>query len=399
MNASATENASGMAVKATAVISMMLRSFDEAPVDVQGEVASYCNRLHGLLEAEPDMDRERGLVSQIESLLAADEWSATTENCNRHRKLFAIAMELRKLKGGREAVDVALTRDLTRVPLQGWTVEVVRRSSDLAKLAPSAAVAALLEVLPAINWDEPAEASALARTRAELVPSQNRGRGSCPLSNVDAKGAYDNQERSDAAHAVALWLKAGPTATSVKPIITAKSMQSTLVQSALEKWAAKQSEETRTSMASALIGLRVKRHLTFAALSEAGVNEVALVNTAGRVIRGLGKVDERISVAETVAGHRYGDEAARTAVIRLIVHLLLPRKPKGNIDVVLALLPTLQPGPLDNPDALNQAIRRAQKRHGLKFTAEQGEQLITLGVTPHKDWFGKRVSDQLKRFF
>lgn len=398
MSASVAEESLELASGGAAVINMMLRRFDEAPIDIQSTVAEYCGRLRPLLESEPDEDRERGLVHQIEALLAVDEWSASKESCDRHRRLYAIAMELRKLSSACEAVDAALTADLMRIPTQGWTVEVIRRAGELGKAAPTAAVEALLEGLPAIDWSQPDEAGALARVRAELVPLRRRGKGRLPLSEADAKGAYDHQTNADAAWAAALWLKAGPAPSSVRPIILGNAVLSTRVEQALQKWAAKQSEETRTAIASSLIGLRAKRHLTFAALTAEGVDEVTLMNKAGRVIRGLGKLDQRIVVAETVAGHEFSDKKARAALIRLITYLLAPGKPKGNIEVVFALLPALGRGSLDDPDTLNQSVRRAQKRHGLKFTADQGEQLASLGVKPHKDWFGKRVAEQLKRF-
>jgi hypothetical protein len=126
-----------------------------------------------------------------------------------------------------------------------------------------------------------------------------------------------------------------------------------------------------------------------------GVDERRLANHAGKRLRPMRRVEDRRPIAETLSGHTFKDEDARAQIIRLIAFLLKAGEPKANMEIVNELLSALGQKPLADPEPLNTAIRRAQKRWKLKLTENQGAQLVALGVKVEKGWFGERIAKRV----
>lgn len=395
MDASVAESAIAMADEATEVVVTMLAGFDAAPTEVQFEVPQFCERLAPMLvPSSPESLQER-IVHRIEEMLAADEWSASDEACERHARLYRVATALRSIESIADSLEDALRNDAARIPTEGWTPEVLRRARQLGAEAPNAARQAIVDQLPESNWEATEQAAATARARAELILSLGDEAEAWPLRAVDAQAAFETQGNRDARAALIAWLGADPSSKTVRTLLLNNGLRHEELVNAVAEWAKKQPKGIRTDIALALTSRKVHRRRSMEAVAAAGIDERKLVNYAGKRMRPMRRVEDRRTVAETLSGHTFRDEDARAQIVRLIAFLLKPGEPKANIEIVTELLSGLGQMPLTDPEPLSTAIRRAQKRWKLKLTEDQGAQLVALGVKVEKSWFGERIAKRI----
>jgi hypothetical protein len=395
MDASVAEPESVIADQAREVVAAMLAGFDAAPTEVQFEVPQFCERLAPLLsEATAESLHER-IVNRIEEMLAADEWSANDEACERHVRLYRVAGALNSVESIAEPLQVALGNDAARIPTEGWSPAALRRARKLGAEAPDRALKAIIDQLPPSAWEDVEQAAAAARARAELILALGEEAEAFPLSGIDARAAFENQQNSDARAALGAWLAAEPSSKPVRGLLLSIPIRHPELRSAFAAWAKKQPEPIRTELALGLVARNSSRPVTMWAISTGGIDERKLANHAGKRIRAMRRVEDRLAVAGTLAGHALTDEDARAQVVRLIAFLLKAGEPKANMRIVDELLSALGQTPLVDPEPLSTAIRRAQKRWKLKLTESQGEQLIALGVEVEKGWFGERIAKRV----
>jgi hypothetical protein len=395
MDASVAEPATTMADQATEVVVTMLAGFDAAPTEVQFEVPQFCERLTPMLVPSSAESLQERVVHRIEEMLAADEWSASDEACERHARLYRVAIALRSIKSITEPLEEALRNDAARIPTEGWTLEVLRRARQLGAEAPNAARQAIVDQLPASDWEATDQAAAAARARAELIVALGDEAEAWPLSAVDARAAFETQGNRDARAALIAWLAAGPSSKTVRTSLLSNGLRHDELVDAIAAWAKQQPRAVRTEIAMALISCKVRRHRSLEAVTTGGIDERKLVNHADKRMRPMRRVEDRRTVAETLSGHTFRDQDARAQMVRLIAFLLKPSEPKANMEIVNKLLSTLGQKPLVDPDPLSTAIRRAQKRWKLKLTENQGAQLVALGVRVEKGWFGERIGKRV----
>ncbi len=395
MDASAAEPAATVNDRAPEVVATMLAGFDSAPIEVQFEVPRYCERLVPmLLSFSPELLQDR-IVHRIEEMLAADEWSASDEACERHARLYRVAIALSSVEAITESLETALRNDAARMPTEGWTPEVLRRARQLGAEAPNAARQAVIDQLPASDWVVIEQAAAAARARAELILAIGDEAEVWPLSGGDVQAAFEAQENRDARAALVAWLGAEPGSQAVRGPLTSNGIRHDELADAIAVWAKKQPETIRTELALVLVSRNVRRRRAMQAVTNGGIDEGKLANHSGKRLRALRRVEDRRPVAETLAGHTFTDQSARAQIVRLIAFLLKPGEPKANLRIVDELLSALGKQPLADPEPLSIAIRRAQKRWKLKLTESQGAQLIALGVEIEKGWFGERIAKRV----
>ncbi len=395
MDASVSEPEIAIADQAGEVVVTMLAGFDAAPTEVQFEVPHFCERLAPMLVPSSAESLQEGVVHRIEEMLAADEWSASDEACERHVRLYRVAMALRSVESIAESLEDALRNDAARIPTEGWTLEILRRARQLGAEAPNAARQAIIDQLPARDWEAPEQAAAVARARAELILALGDEAGVWPLSPVDARAAFETQENRDARAALIAWLRAKPSPKMVRTPLVSNGVRHDELVDAVATWARKQPESFRTEIAVALISHKVRRRRSLKAVAAGGIDERKLANYAGKRLRPMRRVEDRRPVAETLSGHIFKDEGARAQIVRLIAFLLRPGEPKANMEIVNELLSALGQKLLVDPEPLSTAIRRAQKRWKLKLTENQGTRLVALGVKIEKGWFGERIAKRV----
>jgi len=395
MDASVAEPAIAMADEATEVVVTMLAGFDAAPTEVQFEVPQFCERLAPMLvPSSPESLQER-IVHRIEEMLAADEWSASDEACERHARLYRVAIALRSIESIADSLEDALRNDAARMPTEGWTPEVLRRARQLGAEAPNAARQAIVDQLPESDWEATEQAAAAARARAELILALGDEAEAWPLSAVDARAAFETQQNRDARAALIAWLSAEPPSKMVRTPLLSNGIRHDELANAVAAWAKKQPKAIRTEIALALISRNVRRSRSLEAVASGGIDERKLANHAGKRLRAMRRVEDRRPVAETLSGHTFKDKDARAQIVRLIAFLLKPGEPKANMEIVIQLVSALGKTPLADPEPLSTAVRRAQKRWKLKLTESQGEQLVALGVKVEKGWFGDRIAKRV----
>lgn len=392
MDASAAESTNAISAQAPEVVATMLAGFDTAPIEVQFEVPQFCERLAPMLLPSSAESLQERIVHRIEEMLAADEWSASDEACERHARLYRVAIALRSVESIAESLEAALRNDAARIPTEGWAPEVLRRARQLGAEAPNATRQALIDQLPASDWEATEQAAAAARARAELILALGDEAEAWPLSAVDARAAFETQENRDARAALIAWLGAEPRPKAVRSLLLSSGIRHDELGSAVAAWAKKQPETIRTELALALLACNVRRQRSVQALTTGGIDERKAANLAGKRLRAMRRVEDRRPVAETLAGHTFNDQGARAQIVRLIAFLLKAGEPKANMKIVDELLSALGQEPLADPEPLSTAIRRAQKRWKLKLTENQGAQLIALGVEVEKGWFGERIA-------
>jgi hypothetical protein len=294
-----------------------------------------------------------------------------------------------------EPLEDALRNDAARIPTEGWTPEVLRRARQLGAEAPNAARQAIVDQLPASDWEATEQAAAVARARAELILALGDEAEAWPLSAVDVRVAFETQENRDARTALVAWLGAEPSVKMVRAPLLSNGLRHDELVDAVAAWAKKQPEAIRTEIAMDLISRQARRRRSLEAVATGGVDERRLANHAGKRLRPMRRVEDRRPIAETLSGHTFKDEDARAQIIRLIAFLLKAGEPKANMEIVNELLSALGQKPLADPEPLNTAIRRAQKRWKLKLTENQGAQLVALGVKVEKGWFGERIAKRV----
>jgi hypothetical protein len=395
MDASVAEPAVAMADQATEVVVTMLAGFDAAPTEVQFEVPQFCERLAPMLAPSSAESLQERIVHRIEEMLAADEWSTSDEACERHARLYRVAIALRLVESISESLEDALRNDAARIPTEGWTPEALRRARQLGAEAPNAARQAIVDQLPESDWEVTEQAAAAARARAELILALGDEAEAWPLSATDVRAAFKEQENRDARAALIAWLAADPSSTTVRTSLLSNGLRHDELVNAVAAWAKQQSRAVRTEIAMALISCKVRRHRSLEAVTTGGIDERKLVNHAGKRMRPMHRVEDRRTVAETLSGHAFRDEYARAQIVRLIAFLLRPSEPKANMGIVNELLSALGQNPPADPEPLSTAIRRAQKRWRLKLTEDQGAQLVALGVKVEKGWFGERIAKRI----
>lgn len=397
MNASSAESVAEIPERALAVVRVMLDSFDAAGSTVQAAVPDYLEQLAPLLsELSSDALRVE-LVQRLEELLVAFDWSASEDTCGRQIRLHRAANGLVGLDAIVDALRSALHGDAVRLPPAGWNLETIDRARRLALVSPTSAAPEVVAQLPAIEWGVPEQAAAIARARAELGRRAAARKDHPRLSLADAREAYGRQDIEDAGFAVRAWLRSRPTGAAVRSILSSASLRSAIVAEALKTWAQTKVETVRTETALGLITQNAPRPWSMEMICTGGVDEPKVVNAAAKRIRAFSAVQQRIAVAETLAGHVFENEKARKLLVGLIVFLLKPDKPKANIEVVEALVPAFGGLPLADPEPLTTSLRRAQKRHKLKFSRELGEQLLKVGVEPETGWFGSRAKKAIEK--
>lgn len=395
MDASVAEPEIAIADQANEVVVTMLAGFDAAPTEVQFEVPQFCERLAPMLVPSSAESLQERIVHRIEEMLAADEWSANDEACERHVRLYRVAIALCAVESIAESLEDALRNDAARIPTEGWTPGVLRRARQLGAEAPNLARQAIIDQLPASDWEATEQAAAAARARAELILALGDEAEAWPLSSVDARAAFETQENRDARAALAAWLAAGPSSKMVRTSLLSSGIRHDELANAVAAWAKKQPKAVRTEVALALISRNVRRRRSLEAVASGGLDERKLASHAGKRLRPMRRVEDRRPVAETLSGHTFKDEDARAQIVRLIAFLLKPSEPKANMEIVIELLSALGKTPLANPEPLSTAVRRAQKRWKLKLTENQGAQLVALGVKVEKGWFGERIAKRV----
>lgn len=395
MDASVAEPEIVIADHANEVVVTMLAAFDAAPTEVQFEVPQFCERLAPMLVPSSAESLQERIVHRIEEMLAADEWSANDEACERHVRLYRVAIALGAVESIAESLEGALRNDAARIPTEGWTPGVLRRARQLGAEAPNLARQAIIDQLPDSDWEATEQAAAAARARAELILALGNEAEVWPLSSVDVRAAFETQENRDARAALAAWLGAGPSSKMVRAPLLSNGIRHNELATAIAAWARKQTKAVRTEIALALISRNVSRRRSLEAVASGGLDERKLANYAGKRLRPMSRVEDRRPVAETLSGHTFKDEDARAQIVRLIAFLLKPGEPKANMEIVIELLSALGKTPLATPEPLSIAVRRAQKRWKLKMTENQGAQLVALGVKVEKGWFGERIAKRV----
>lgn len=395
MSASAAEPTSAISTQAPEVVAALLAGFDAAPIEVQFEVPQFCERLAPMLSRTSAESLHERIVHRIEEMLAADEWSASDEACERHARLYRIAYALHSVESIAEPLEGALENDAARIPTEGWTPAALRRARKLGVEAPDRALRAIIDQLPGSDWEAVEQAAAAARARAELILALGEEAEVFPLGDIDARAAFENQQNPDARAALVAWLAAEPSSKAVRGLLLRNAITHQELGDALAAWAKKQPKPIRTDLAIALISRNSRRHITMRALCTGGIDERKLANHAGKRLRGLRRVEDRLPVAGTLAGHTFTDQDARAQIVRLIAFLLKAGEAKANMKIVDELLSALGQQTLADPEPLSTAIRRAQKRWKLKLTESQGTQLVALGVEVEKGWFGERIAKRV----
>jgi hypothetical protein len=203
------------------------------------------------------------------------------------------------------------------------------------------------------------------------------------------------QGTAESPEVVATWLRLRPPIDEVRVLVRQLNEKPAhpVVREALTAWAQDASEEERTSLAIELFGVDSARGRVMRAIASGGsLDEKKVVARANRRIRQLKSGDKRLATARTLSVLPLSDPAAVDRVVDLIYWLSGNKRPLADLDVLRALIPSLEQADLAPNDKVSKAIQRGSKR-GLKLTTTEGTILRQRDVGLHKRWFRKKVAE------